>query len=75
MTYKAVKYEALGKLCRECINQKYQARLRRQDCQYWIFPAVNAVVSQKTSWWILSCLVAGGFGNLKKQNISSAKRK
>ena len=39
MTYKTVKDEALGKLCRKCINQKYEARLRRQDCQYWIFPA------------------------------------
>ena len=26
-------------LCRECINVQTGARLRRQDCKYWHFPA------------------------------------
>lgn len=39
MNYKTFQYQALGNLCRNCINQTYGLRLKRQDCLYWIYPS------------------------------------
>lgn len=39
MNYREFKQEALGKQCRNCINQIYDIQLRRRDCRYWIYPA------------------------------------
>lgn len=39
MKYKSLKYAALGRLCRKCINEEYGLQLSRKDCLYWIYPA------------------------------------
>ena len=37
MMYKAFKQATPGMLCRECINQRYGSRLKRNDCRYGIY--------------------------------------
>lgn len=34
MKYKKVKQEAFGHMCRSCINAKYHASLKTEDCVY-----------------------------------------
>ncbi len=38
MKYKLFRHAALGKLCRECLNQKYGLQLKRYECRYRIIP-------------------------------------
>ena len=38
LKYRHFKREALGKQCRECVNERYELQLRREDCLYWIHP-------------------------------------
>ena len=38
MKYRHFKREALGKQCRECVNEIYKLQLTREDCLYWIHP-------------------------------------
>lgn len=39
MNYRRFKKVALGKLCRDCINESYDIQLSRKDCLYWMYPA------------------------------------
>lgn len=38
ITCKRVKRESLGRCCRECLNEKYHLRLKREDCIYLYYP-------------------------------------
>ena len=71
MKYKIFKYKVLGKLCRECINQKYGLQLRRRDCQYWMAVSYCECCGQpKNIVMNIALFSRWKLWKLKKQNLS-----